>query len=239
MMELVLVKGFVVLSFMFMMVMNVVANTKPLHGNTTGEISNKYPTLFTPSGFTFSIWGLIYLLLIVFALVFVIDSSQFSAPLLTGLIFGVSSLLNGIWLNFWHQDKQVVSSLIMFGMLISLIYVYMLIQDSAFYIRLPISVYLGWISVATIAQISILLYPYKPVSYKLEVGVFFLVLVVGVALAGMMLFIHNDWVFALVIMWGYYGMYSKHKAQNHPQIKRGVLAYISMILLLIIGSIWL
>ncbi|MFW5838675.1 MAG: tryptophan-rich sensory protein [Bacillota bacterium] len=236
-MELVLVKGFVILSFVFMMSMNVYANTKPLHGNTTSEISNKYPTLFTPSGFTFSIWGVIYLFLIFFTSVFVIDSSQFSNPILTGLMFGVSSVLNGIWLNFWHQDKQVASSVIMFILLMSLIYVYLLIQDSRFYITLPIRVYLGWIAVATLAQISVLLYPYKPSSYKIEVGIFFLVLIVGVALAIAMNFIYNDWVFALVIIWGYFGIYAKHKSQNHLWIKQMVLVCIGIILLLSVISI--
>ncbi len=236
-MELVLVKGFVILSFVFMMSMNVYANKKPLHGNTTGEISDKYPTLFTPSGFTFSIWGVIYLLLIFFTSVFVLDSSQFSNPLLTGVIFGLSSLMNGIWLNFWHQDKQIASSVIMFLLLMSLIYVYLLIQDSPFYITLPISVYLGWIAVATIAQISILLYPFKPSSFKVEVGIFFLELIVGVVLAIVMSFIYKDWAFALVIIWGYFGIYSKHTSQNHPRIKQMVLACIGITLLLTIISI--
>lgn len=235
-MELLLIKSFVILSFIFMMIMNIVANTKPLHGNTTGAISDKYPTLFTPSGATFSIWGIIYLLLIIFTAVFVIDSSQFAYPVLTGVIFGVSSLFNGIWLNFWHQDKQVASSIVMFGILISLIYAYLLIQDSSFLVRLPISVYLGWISVATIAQVSILLYPYKPSSYKGEVGIFFGILLVGIVLAGVMSFVYNDWIFALVFIWAYWGIYTKHKSLNHPFIERGILACISVIALIIVLS---
>jgi tryptophan-rich sensory protein len=228
------VKGFVILSFIFMITMNIIANTKPLYGHTTGEISDKYPTLFTPSGFTFSIWGIIYILLSVFTAIFIIDSTQFAQPLMVGIGFGVSSILNGVWLNFWHQDKQGFSSIVMLGILISLIYTYVLIQNDSFVVKLPMSVYLGWISVATIAQLSILLYPYRPASFKAEVTIFFIILIVGIMLASMMRIVQEDFVYALIIIWGYWGIYSKHKTINHPRIARGILGCISAIAIITI-----
>jgi len=105
-----------------MIYMNYLANAKPLGGITTGEISDKYNTLFTPSGFTFSIWGIIYILVFMFVIVFVTSTpTSLSNPQLLGTLFIISCLLNASWLLSWHYDKILLSTVIMVVFLVTLL----------------------------------------------------------------------------------------------------------------------
>jgi len=56
-------KSLIILFYLGMILFNFLANSLPLNNRNTGQISDDYPSHYTPSGFTFSIWGIIYLLL--------------------------------------------------------------------------------------------------------------------------------------------------------------------------------
>ena len=95
------------LGFLGTVIVNGLANTLPINNKTTGELSDQYPNLFVPAGLTFSIWGLIYVLLAVFVvyqLVMVIkkDAQRSSFIEKIGLLFFVASLANIAWIFAWH-----------------------------------------------------------------------------------------------------------------------------------------
>lgn len=145
------------LLFAGMIVMNYLANALPLNGKTTGELSNAYPNLFVPAGITFSIWGVIYLLLMAFCVV------QFTTPhqrviVQIGWLFGLSCIFNGLWIVAWHYGRLPMSLILMAGLLVSLIWINVFIKDLPYgLIKAAFGIYLGWICIATIANVTALL----------------------------------------------------------------------------------
>lgn len=144
---------------------NGMANTLPLGGRTTGELSAQYPNLFVPAGFTFSIWGVIYLGLLVWAVVQFLPGREGMGRLLAPA-FALTSVLNAGWLFAWHFGQVEISVVVMATLLITLVTLNARLggwapegfrgppPESA---RFAFGVYLGWISVALIANVTALL----------------------------------------------------------------------------------
>jgi hypothetical protein len=149
------------------LVMNGLANRLPLGGRTTGELSDLYPNLFVPAGVTFSIWGIIYALLLAWTVAqFLPGSSALGRRL--ALPFALSSILNGVWLIAWHNTLVGLSVLIMLGLLAVLLRINVLIAEAQTFggeeparrsllPRAAFGVYLGWVLVAMLANITALL----------------------------------------------------------------------------------
>lgn len=211
---------FNILALAGVLVMNYLATALPIAGRTPGEVSDLFPTLFTPAGFTFSIWGIIYLLLIGFALY---QARFFNKELpvfleKTGWLFVLSCAANAAWLPAFHYLQIGLSLLIMLVLLGSLVAIYLRINDGQtitstagrWLVRLPFSVYLGWITVATIANTSILL---SHLGWNGQPGgaQFWTVVVIAAAVAvgSLALLRRQDFSFAVVIIWALYGIFSK------------------------------
>ena len=151
-------------AFVLVVVLNVLANALPINGQTMPEISARYPSLFTPAGFTFSIWGVIYLALLLFV-VYQALPSQRNNETIAGIsrLFQVNCVANASWIVVWHYDLLTVSLLIMLVLLVTLILIYRALLDAVKHasltqrllLHVPFSLYTGWIVVATIANISI------------------------------------------------------------------------------------
>jgi len=140
-----------------MVYMNYLANSLPLNGKTTGQLSDAYPNLFVPAGITFSIWGIIYLLLAVYCVVQFLPASKEMAPGISWL-FIISCALNGLWIVAWHYQKLPLSLLIMIGLLVTLILINLHLKDLPMgVLKAAFGVYLGWICIATIANVTALL----------------------------------------------------------------------------------
>lgn len=151
-----------------MLTLNYLAVSLPLNGKSTGELSDKYPNLFVPAGATFSIWGIIYLLLLIFTVyqastLFSNKVSRVNAIVQKiGIWYFVSSLLNSSWIMVWHYELVPISVGVMLVMLLSLILVNFGIYNGSarltpwerFVTKAPFGVYLGWICVATIANVT-------------------------------------------------------------------------------------
>ena len=213
----ILFKGLLILLYIGMIAMNILANSIPFFGRTTGEISAKYPTLFTPSGFTFSIWGIIYVLLAVLVVNLVLMPSDEFAKL--SLVFLVSVFvaftLNGLWLVFWHADRQFLATIIIVGYLIALIIASQTAPDGQVLTRIAIDTNLAWISVATIANVTILLYASNLNLYFSETFYFIAILIVGVILVAFVLMTQGRIVFALVFLWAYFGIFMRYINENN------------------------
>lgn len=202
------------------LVMNYLATALPIAGRTPADVSELFPTLFTPAGFTFAIWGVIYLLLIGFAgyqaRFFNRESPAFLEK--TGWLFVLSCAANAGWLPAFHYLQIGLSLLLMLVLLGSLIAIYLAVNDGQtitstaerWLVRLPFSVYLGWITVATIANTSIF---FSNLGWSGQPGgpQFWTAVVIAAAVAvGLLaLLSRRDAGFALVIMWALYGIYSK------------------------------
>jgi hypothetical protein len=140
-----------------MVYMNYLANSLPLNGKTTGQLSDAYPNLFVPAGITFSIWGIIYLLLAVYCVVQFLPASKEMTPGISWL-FIISCALNGLWIVAWHYQKLPLSLLIMVGLLVTLILINLQLKDLPMgVLKAAFGVYLGWICIATIANVTALL----------------------------------------------------------------------------------
>jgi len=146
-----------IIFFGAMVYMNYLANSMPINGKTTGELSEAYPNLFVPSGITFLIWAIIYLLLAAYCLVQFMPANKEIAIKLSWL-FIISCVFNGLWILAWHYQKLPLSLLIMIGFLVTLILINFQLRDVPMgLLKASFGIYLGWICIATIANVTALL----------------------------------------------------------------------------------
>ncbi len=219
-------------SFFLVIVVNFLANYLPINGYNTGELSDMYPNLFVPAGLTFSIWGVIYLLLAVFVVSQYIsfsEKNQIKEEIIQkiGYLFFLSSLFNAAWIFTWHYLYVFLSLLVMIGLLLSLITIYQKLEiglkkySKKIYsiFILPFSVYLGWITVATIANVTAWLVNINWNGFGLS-DVFWtvLVIIVGLIITLYTLLKRKDIAFSLVIAWAYLGIIIKRYFQDPEPI---------------------
>ncbi len=144
-------------SFAVMVTVNYLANALPINGKTTGELSDAYPNLFVPAGITFAVWGVIYLLLAV-AVIPPLVTGRDNALNRTGWLFPLSCGLNVAWIAVWHYEQVALSVLIMGGLLVTLIRLARTASNGTDHLsRAAAGIYLGWICIATIANVTALL----------------------------------------------------------------------------------
>ncbi|MFK7932889.1 MAG: hypothetical protein AB8G22_05225 [Saprospiraceae bacterium] len=219
-----------ILAFIFMIVMNTLANALPLGGKDTGELSDLYPNLFVPTGLTFSIWGLIYLWLIGFIIYQAqgLFSSTKPAPPMherLGYLFVANGIFNGAWIFVWHYQIVFLSLLVMLGILGTLILIIIKLDvgrravstGEKWLVHAPFTIYLGWISIATIANVTTVLvnsgYDGTPFG---EVNWTIIMLAVGTILTILVLFSRNLVLFGLVVIWAYVGIILKQNGIHPP-----------------------
>lgn len=192
---------------------NYLANALPLNGVSTGEISDRFDVFFKPAGYAFSIWGLIYLGLIVFV-VYQLSSGRRGAVVLDkiGLLFVVNCLANALWLLVWHYQLLTFSVVVMLVILISLTMIYQNLSigrstvttATKWFVHIPFSLYLGWICVATIANITIHLHWLTWDGFGIPAKTWFVVVcLVGLALSSVFAFSRGDLTVTLVFLWAY------------------------------------
>lgn len=205
-----------VLSLVAVLTVNFLATSLPINNVTTAEISDRYPVLFTPAGYVFSIWGLIYLLLIGFA-IYQSLPGQAGNPLLKriGALFFLTNLFNSLWIFAWHYERLSLSLLIMLALLITLIILSIRLHSTAvktstaeaWLVKIPFSVYLGWISVATIANVSVVLYSLNWSGWGFGAPVWTVVMIAVAVLLGLLAArLRRDAAFMLVLVWALIGI---------------------------------
>jgi len=202
-------------AFIFVLGINGLANGLPIGGQTTGEISAKYPSLFTPAGFTFSIWGLIYLGLLVYVVYQALPAQRDNEQLAKiSLPFKLNCVANGLWIFAWHNDLLILSLILMLGILLTLVQIFRgLDAEVGLIVKFPFSLYTGWITVATIANISA-----AQTGFDLnDVGLSaiqwtWLKLAVAGAIGAIVIAHTRNVVYVLVVAWAAFGIYSKQAA---------------------------
>jgi tryptophan-rich sensory protein len=190
--------------------MNYLANSLPLNNKTTGELSDSFPNLFVPAGITFSIWGIIYLLLAAYCVLQFTGSDQESISRISWL-FGISCLLNALWIVFWHYEKLPLSLLVMIAILVVLILINILIKGLPFgLIKIAFGIYLGWICIATIANVTALLVNYKWGGFGLSDEMWTIMMVsAGALITAIAVYRLNNPFIGLSVIWAFTGIIIK------------------------------
>ena len=217
----------IVILFVLMIAVNGMAQGGFINGITTGDLSDSYPNLFVPIGFTFSVWGVIYLSLLGYVLyqlgLFHKTETLADAKLMqrTQLVFIVSSIANIAWIFAWHFRQTLVSVLFMAILLAGLCYMNSILNSAArknlltfrekIFLRLPFSLYLGWITVATIANISAFLVSIQWNRFGVSESVWMMVILgIGTIIAMADIILGRDVAYGLVVIWAYAGILIKH-----------------------------
>ena len=209
-----------VLAVVAVIVVNWLANALPINGQTQAEISDRFDVFFVPAGYAFSIWGLIFLGLIAFAVYQALPAQRENARLRrVGYLFALSCVANITWLFLWHYEVFVLTLVVMAALLLLLIGVYLRLDIGRaqvggverWLVDVPFSVYLGWITVATIANVTVVLdylgwngWGISPQAWTV------IMLFAGLVIATAMSLTRGDVAYSLVLIWAYVGIAVKH-----------------------------
>jgi hypothetical protein len=216
--------------FLGTVVVNALAVILPLNQKTTQQLSDQYPNLFVPAGLTFSIWGIIYILLAILVIYQLIvtfrkDESGLKPFKKIGYLFFISSILNMGWIFAWHYEIVSLSVVIMLLLLGSLLAIYLRLgvgkkgttKKEQYLTHLPFSIYLGWITIATIANVTALLVDLNWNRFGLSEQFWAVtVIIVGIAIALAVLFRRQDIYYCLVVDWALLGILLKRLADPVP-----------------------
>jgi len=224
-----------ILLFIVMIVMNYLANSLPLNNKTTGQLSDSFPNLFVPAGVTFSIWGIIYLLLLAFCIVQFTASNQAVVSQI-GWLFGLSCLFNALWIVTWHYSKLPLSLMVMVGLLVSLIFINIAIREMPFgLVKAAFGVYLGWICIATIANVTTLLVHYNWNGLGISEETWTIVMIaIGTLIVAAALWRLSNPFIGLSVVWAFAGIMIKRQDDYRTIfIAAGIgLAIVAIILIL-------
>ena len=211
-------RSFQLLNILFTIItilVNGAANALPINGQTSGEISDRFPIYFVPAGYVFAIWGLIYLGLLAFTIYQALPSLRENKTLQRiSPFYWLASIANCVWLFLWHYERFPLTIVAMVVLLVSLIIIFLILQKTAglskvfrLLVNLPFSIYLGWISVATIANASQLLYFLEWDAWGISGEVWaFIMLLVATLLGLLMLWLFRNVPFSLVLVWAFVGI---------------------------------
>jgi benzodiazapine receptor len=233
-----LLAGLAIVSFAGTIAVNALANLLPINGLNTGQVSNRYPSLFTPDGTTFLIWNVIYLLLVGFvALAW--NRRHLSVVQQVLPWFVGTNVLNMAWIIVWHYLFIEVSVLIMLMLLTVLARIFVTIYNARLadwkektFIRLSFVCYLAWICVATMANVAALLVSIRWQGGPLSPQAWTVVMMIAAAsLAFFMAWRYNVPAFILVVMWALLGIYLRWR---HTEFTG--LIYTAMMLVLALGA---
>lgn len=218
-----LIKIFAGAAYIAMVVVNFLANSLPINNRATGAISDAYPNLFAPAGLTFSIWGLIYLLLAGYVLYQFVGGNKKNEEIFNKInpLFIFSSLANISWIFAWHYDYIGLSVLIMAVLLFLLIKIADIIRIQKFsslekfFIWAPFSVYFGWITVAAIANITVFLVSIAWNGFGIADFIWTsIVLLVGALIGVLRMSRDKNIAYGLVLVWAYLGILLKHLSSS-------------------------
>jgi len=232
-----------VLAVIAVIVVNGLANALPLNGQTQGEISDRFDVFFVPAGYAFSIWGLIYAGLIAFAVYQALPTQRENARLRrVGYLFALSCVANITWLFLWHYELFLLTLVAMLALLLLLIAIYLRLDIGRaqvggverWLVDVPFSVYLGWITVATIANVTVVLdyldwngWGISPQAWTV------IMLFVGLVIATAMSLTRGDVAYSLVLIWAYAGIAVKHQDTPVVAITAWVTAALIGLMLMI------
>ncbi len=219
-----------------------IANALPLNGVTTGAISDSFKTYFVPAGYVFSIWGLIYFALFGFTYYVWLQRGKKNAMLDEILPWYYrGAIANTLWIFAWHYQQFLITGILIVTLLLSLIAIQLILEKyqpknnvEVWLANVPFHIYLGWVSVATIANVSNILWLYVVPGVGAATGPWWaatMMIVAGILAALVTLRTRNN-AFAFVVIWAIFGIMVKFSAQQ-VMIIAGILTIIVAIFALV------
>lgn len=200
-------------AFVCMLIVNVLAEVIPIAGNTTGEISTLYPSPLSPAPISFSIWGLIYLYLAAFLITQLVFISESDATEALGPWFLLSCIANVTWLFTWHARAMTPAMIAMAVLLITLILIESKLRSMRgtayrqWLVRAPFGLYYGWITAATIANVSVWLSSIGFTGWGLPSQLWqTVVLLIGGVILCAGIWVNQDILYGLAGLWAYAGI---------------------------------
>lgn len=195
---------------------NALASSIPLNGLTTAEISDRFPILITPAGYVFSIWGVIYTGLIAYSIYQALPDQR-ANPLFDriGWLYILSAIANCVWIFLWHYLYIVVAVPIMILLFVSLVYINMELSTERkssnavqnWTTHVPFDIYLGWISIAMAANITVALYSEGFRGGIVSESWWAALIIVSISLLSVfMIIIKGNQTYGLVILWSITGI---------------------------------
>ncbi len=207
---------------------NTLSNVFPLNGVSVGNLSN---TLFAsvqiiPANYAFAIWGLVYIGLIAFG-IYQLQPTQRENPRLrrSGYLLAIACIAQCVWIYLFLDRLFPLSNLAMLGILVPLMVMYQRLgigrervsRQERWFIHLPISIYLGWISVATIVNVAIGLYSLKWDGWGIAPSAWTVVMMATASVIAIVVSIQrHDTAYVLVIVWALVAI--SIRQANTPQI---------------------
>ena len=211
-----------VLMTLMALTVNGLANALPLNGQNTGAISDRFKVFFVPAGYVFAIWGVIYIGLIAFAVYQALPAQRANPRLRSiGYLYALSCLANSVWIFMWHFNHFTVSVLVMLVLLVSLLAIYLRLdigraaehRAERWCVDIVFSIYLGWITVATIANVTDALDNVGWSGWGIAPEMWAVImLVVALLVTIAMMATRRDIAYALVIVWATIGIAVKQAA---------------------------
>ena len=232
----------IILYILTIVVNSLAGGTTLIGGRLTATVSDSNPTLVTPAGYVFSIWGIIYILLGAFVVYQALpnkSSRGFTEKI--GWLYVLSSIINIVWIFFWQFEYLTVSVVLIFLLLATLIAIYVRLGvgkkkvglDDRLAVHLPFSVYLGWITVASIANVATTLVSlnWNGAGISAETWAI-LVVAVALVITTLMLVTRKDVAYSLVIIWALVGIAVKQSGNQTVVMLAEISAVIVAVILL-------
>lgn len=225
------------------LVVNGLANVLPLNGRTTGAVSDSFTAnIFVPAAYVFSIWAVIYVALVAFVgYQFTHRGRRSVSVQRVGLWFAATGIANTLWIVLWHYGVFPGTMALMLVLLVSLCAIVGRLGPpreapttaDRWFVYLPFSIYLGWISVATIANASIFFLDLGWDGAPLPAWAWAVILL-GVATGLGTWFIErrSDLAYAAVLVWAFVGIAVRQAAV--PWVPQG--AWVGAAVLIVLAS---
>ena len=199
-------------------VVNAYSVLHPFAGQTQAAVSAKYPTLLTPAGSAFSIWGLIFLALLIYAGWQLLPAQRhLSQPDAVAKPLTLASVGLGAWVVLFAYEQIVLSAGLMLLILASTAVAYGRTRRRIFVdavprlVGVPFSLLLGWLSVAAVINFTIAI---RTLGWQTAEGatvILTLGLIVAVAALGLLMSrIFRDLVFPAVVAWALVWVWVAH-----------------------------
>lgn len=220
----------VLLSILATIGVNALANILPINNITTGEVSDIYDNYFTPAGFTFSIWSIIYLALIIFGFWQLKRENIVHHNVAAAII--VNGIANMLWIVCWHYQLIPLTMVLMLVILASLVYINIQINGLSRWIRIPFRLYFGWICVAAIANGAALLVYFGWSGHPIDEPYWGSAMVAAAGILGLYLIFTRGYVIpAFVIAWGVFGIYMQQQFLDRAIMYQYVCIAVLVVLL--------
>lgn len=228
-----MVKIFLLIFSLFStVIVNILANTLPINNQTTADISNRLPVFFTPANYVFFIWIPIYIFLACWVWNCIKEYRTIQQlPMKRVLLFVTSSILNITWILLWHYELFSYSLITMFVLLGTLFLLYMTysVDEQNWMSKIPISIYLGWVFIATFSNIEYVLTYFEFGGFGITKSLWTVIfLTIATAIALHFRYHYNDPAIVLVFIWGFIGIAVRH--QFHELLISSASLFLSSVL---------